>query len=1155
MNATIENIINHINSVKKGAHEKKGICVLLGAGADISSGGILFRKLKILFLKENGYQISDNINDNKLDEEFENAVDNLSQYGRCETLDKIMQKNSHPSEGYQLLVMLAEMGYIDAVITTNFDYLLEATQNLLNIKPFTIFTPGRAIPQAYYQKHNRVLPIYLKMHGDLSDRLVTHLTPNELQCREYGQEFIKLFKYIIQKNSVLIIGYSGYDHLITEIFRQELDNLSDVYWCNICEPDEHSNLVSELKQNNKLRYVNVSFDKLFQELAMTFLRDAKLRNANPIFLPTVVKSKMEKQKELYENKISHLDKIINRIYETEQMEFFLQTFDQKCVAIVGKYKTGKTCFIYKVMNCIHDITFFPIMFDTSHSILENIALALGYDTTVSFSVMYSFLKWWDKKKEHLVFIIDDLFNENYYNKIPNNYYIEFFNFINIARGFKYIQFVISFQDDVYNKVKNDKIFNLFENSDFTEIIIKKFSPSEVSLLLNKYKIGSNANLIKYKVLLSNPYVWEIINTNNIDLNNGDDFFELYIDALYHRLQNLDYNVTKHALNNALMKLAYKEVFSKSEKIDTQSNVYELLKKQGIINTKYEIIYPEFLVYFSSQFLLRNCNWEEAISNNIIPFIQNSKSLSDLQIQVINYIFSKCQKIDDIKFVFGKIDVILENKITKLQNKVIMNVIYQNYQNNKDLFISYLNQIEFNIYSLQLQKYLLKLCVEFCPTLLLKWDHIDNELSYPAFIFRSDILYKYLKDPTQKNFEDLFMKSIASENGILVLLHILSYWGWDNVEKETYHQLNDIVIENLSSKVQINDNSIRTSVEMLKKYSYNIFFNAGEDFEEQFISCRNNEILKLINKVLNNKKISKNDFQYLIQLNTDINNSWIFILSNIIIIQSMKNYPNETYFLICDFFDDKNNIQVQHLDFSFSSLFWALYINCPYNRDKFNYFFKKIVHKYDRILFMFPESKRKASLNKFSEEFQRTFEDGFNPLAFYFYTSLYKSTVEKSYEWDKGYNDLDVYWKLAKNLSELGNYSEIIRIVHALGQMISIYPEEGYLALENLANYNQPIIRKGIIRLYKENYMRFSEITMQEIKKNVFEFNKDEIDEIMYNMDSFLENRSLEQLHWARIFYNLEQIKNINIAQEFLQCILHANSCSGFLGEFICNILQ
>lgn len=128
----INNIINHINSIKRGTYKKRGVCILIGAGADISSGGILFHDLKIRFLKENNCILPHNVSEKLLDEQFEMMVEKLTQDGRCETLDKIMRKHKTPSEGYSLLVMLAEMGYIDAVITTNFDYLLEETQELLN---------------------------------------------------------------------------------------------------------------------------------------------------------------------------------------------------------------------------------------------------------------------------------------------------------------------------------------------------------------------------------------------------------------------------------------------------------------------------------------------------------------------------------------------------------------------------------------------------------------------------------------------------------------------------------------------------------------------------------------------------------------------------------------------------------------------------------------------------------------------------------------------------------------------------------------------------------------------------------------------------------------------------------------------------------------
>lgn len=74
-------------------------------------------------------------------------------------------------------------------------------------------------------------------------------------------------------------------------------------------------------------------------------------------------------------------------------------------------------------------------------------------------------------------------------------------------------------------------------------------------------------------------------------------------------------------------------------------------------------------------------------------------------------------------------------------------------------------------------------------------------------------------------------------------------------------------------------------------------------------------------------------------------------------------------------------------------------------------------------------------------------------------------------------------------------------------------------------------------------------------KKCFSFYENEKDEIRYNTDSFLENRTLEQLHWARLFYNLEKIRSVNVSKEFLQCILYSNSCAGFLNDFLRNLLK
>lgn len=1155
----INNIINHIKSIKKGTYKKQGICIVIGAGADISSGGILFRELKLRFMEENGCIVPSNIKDKTLDEQFEKQVKKLSQDGRCETLDKIMRKHKKPSEGYSLLVMLAEMGYIDAVITTNFDYLLEETQELLNLYPFTIHTPGRSIPEEYYLQRNKIPPIYLKMHGDLSDRLVTHLTQSEIQSRQYGDNFIRLFEYIIKNNSIIVVGYGGYDKLITEIFKQEINNIDEVYWCNICEPKEDSDLAKILEEENKLCFVKTSFDNLFQELSKHLLKDVKLKNANPIFLPTVVQFKIESQKQLFAEKIRYSDKLINRIAAQETLEKFLQTFDGRCIAVTGEYKFGKSCFVYKAIQSIQDITFFPIICDHTHSILTNMTLALGYDTDVPFSIMYSFLKWWNEKKEHLVFVLDDFFNQDYFQKTATKYIIEFFNLLYIACEFKYIQFIISFQNSVYDEIKKNDALVVFDNIISEYVKIEKFSENEVEKLLNKNAVGNNVHMFKKQELLHIPYVWEIINKNNITLTDNTDFFAQYVDVIYN-IATRQYSFTKHAFNTMLRNLAYNQLFQPVTQIDTSACEYRFLKEEGMIGKNDEIIYPELAIYFCRQYILKYGTWEEVIYETIIPDIQKGNTLSHLQIEVYVSIWANTENIDNFNVILESLEkVIANNNIFIFQKKIVTRVLQRCFESNITLFGNYLKNIDINMYSLDLQCYLLKVCAELCPEILIIWEDCEDncELSYDAFILSDDALYNSLKTYLKENvIEAELLEQFKQKNGLMKLCHILTYWGWDNLSYEEYKQLKMMVINKILSVVMIDDDSIQYSVNILIRYAYNIFFNAGEDFEEQFTRCINKQVCELIKYVLEEKAITEKEYMSLLEMNIDINNSWLFIISNIIVVLAMHNHPVETYDMLYHFWDRIDcDVKVQNLDFYLSSIFWSLYLNEPCNREKFTAIFDRVVEKYERILFMFPTTKREASLNKFSEEFDRMFEDGFNPIAFYFYTAPYKSLTIPSYEWDSGQTDLKVYWDLAHSMSDFGKFDDMLRIVHALGQMISIYPAEGYSALENLTDFDQPIIKRGIIRIFKENYLRYSSITKEELSKSLFHFETDDIDEIIYNTDFLLENRTLEQLHWSRFFYNMEQFMNINVSEIFLSNILCSESCSGFLNNFIKRIFN
>lgn len=132
---------------------KTKICVLLGAGADISSGGLSFAELKRqaveAFLKAPLFDVT---SPEDIEERFEGLFLGLQPDERALLVEAVFQKLRPlvPSDAYKLLFLLAELGGIDAIVTTNFDAMLERAQSLLGRDIFHIYAPGIARPYARF---------------------------------------------------------------------------------------------------------------------------------------------------------------------------------------------------------------------------------------------------------------------------------------------------------------------------------------------------------------------------------------------------------------------------------------------------------------------------------------------------------------------------------------------------------------------------------------------------------------------------------------------------------------------------------------------------------------------------------------------------------------------------------------------------------------------------------------------------------------------------------------------------------------------------------------------------------------------------------------------------------------------------------------------
>jgi hypothetical protein len=269
------------------ARHKAKVCFLLGAGADIGSGGLSFAELKRQAVDEfSKGHVFDVTSPEEIEARFESIFLRLPPDERALLVEWLFRRIQalKPSDAYKLLVLLAEAGGIDAVVTTNFDLMLERAQHQLGRDLFQVFAPGVARP--YLLSHDRFelsRKPYLKLHGDIASRSVVLLTVAELEAPTYDSSMLELLVSILRTHDLILAGYSGYDTALAGTIADALaGTTSRVFWCNPSPPALDAPLYSKIA--DRVRFVRINFDELMMKVSRPVLERPSLATTEPTYL-------------------------------------------------------------------------------------------------------------------------------------------------------------------------------------------------------------------------------------------------------------------------------------------------------------------------------------------------------------------------------------------------------------------------------------------------------------------------------------------------------------------------------------------------------------------------------------------------------------------------------------------------------------------------------------------------------------------------------------------------------------------------------------------------------------------------------------------------------------------------------------------------------
>ena len=1104
---------------------KSKICVFLGAGVDVSSGGFLFNALKNATIEKFSDFSSSVLDEKDKNAMFKNLIDiNPEYHSREVLLNSINNNHFKISDGYKILLLMAQYGIVDAIISTNFFDYLEKSQEEMNINSIdTYINEYNNIMSAHYNNKT----VYLKLHGDANRYIITHVTEDEINNKDYSKQTVNFFTSYLKDHSLIFIGYSGNDIKVNKLIEDNINQINQVFFINI--QYDKSPLINLLEKHKKNHFCSASFDEFMTRWGVSDLSGIKIFDTYPLLIESLIDARAEQSTAEMRNDKSFY---VERVKADEILQSFCHT-----AFICGIAGIGKTSLIKHYISTLkkNQAIYIDLKNNCKINAIDEIASVLGFSSDVPVALLHKLCSWYEKNQKYITFIIDGIAEYN-------SYIDEVLLLAKLNEKNEYVSFVFSSRKQYFNTVCEIEING--KNS----IVLEEFSDDDVSEMINFYNIDKE--LLKTdKTLMREPYICSIICDfyQEDNCNKKNNVFEIIESTLERK-----FKIPCSKIRKCFIEIA---ASSYTKITNSTKEIYEKLSNCGLLcaTPNYKFKYDKLIEYYLYCYFIRSEQEKQKYINKLQNLLYNGSAIPKTEYVAFQYIYTSVSEIKDIQESIINLDKLIKycnyndhTPTIKFVRECLLKILHYN----EVKYIKSVCNISISLLSKEM-KFLVVTTANFLTTYkdtyaILQWAYSEPTLRYSIFVYRMDKICTELTSIDFKNkiyeyyeSNNSLFKNENGEEDIVIFLYILMKI---DITDECNQSVCEFAVDKIKNLLKKDLNSCHNRLlSILKKYSYSILFNSDNDIEADYNSILyNTQIHSIINDVVCGKAISSCQMLELIQCGDILNNMVLFLICNLIVVCSSSNDKTTTIANINSVIDEKTNLLPEEIDFILSCTFMSLFQCNPKDRKTFTDIFNKISEKYETQIFEQPSKIRKSTNRKFAEQFEIIFEDGFNPIAFLFYTAPI----------DKSGNALEKYYRLCETLAESGNYDKILKIVHAIGQMISIYPVEGFIELKKLLKYDEKIIRRGIIRVLTENYQRYPKETLNFIKSTNMQLRSDEEKFIFGSTTNFLERRTLEQLHWSRLIYAITMFDS-NFIRKLLNCFSTQKNLSQFIAQVLC----
>jgi hypothetical protein len=178
-----------------------------------------------------------------------------------------------PSLGYHLISMLAEIGWIKSIWTTNFDGLMIKCAHSYNLKPIEVTSD--TAERVYRDGTAREL-LCVALHGDYKYGILKNTT-SELDLQ--NDIFIDALSHELSNRHLVVIGYSGRDKSLMAALKKayQVKGSGRLYWCGYGQDinEDISNLIENINKMGRTAFFIAAdgFDNTLYSIARHCLSD------------------------------------------------------------------------------------------------------------------------------------------------------------------------------------------------------------------------------------------------------------------------------------------------------------------------------------------------------------------------------------------------------------------------------------------------------------------------------------------------------------------------------------------------------------------------------------------------------------------------------------------------------------------------------------------------------------------------------------------------------------------------------------------------------------------------------------------------------------------------------------------------------------------